>query len=128
KHNITWRESITFDHSGNIPDVFAAKGAVYARIEKDNSIWHVFGTHMQADDGSRPDIVRTKQITQILRWINSKNIPSNEFIVLGGDLNISYHSAEYKKFLEKLDGWNNNIYINLKPTWDPNNNKLVEYS
>jgi endonuclease/exonuclease/phosphatase family metal-dependent hydrolase len=73
------------------PDCLAAKGVQYARIEKmvdgRTTLYHVFGTHMQAWGGVEVASVRSKQAREMATFIARQNIPSTQPVLVAGDFN-----------------------------------------
>lgn len=92
-------------------DAFAQKGVVYVRIAKEGRRYHIFGTHLQADAtyglliGLTPQGVRRTQLAMIRAFIDEKNIPADEAVIIAGDMNVdmySYGGQEYRNMLETL--------------------------
>jgi len=103
---IEYSKSIVYnDCTGD--DCLAAKGAMYARINKNGKIYHLFGTHTQAYKDTLKQIdTRLNQLIQLKSFITSLNIPSSEPVIVGGDLNIDKHanvSQEYDDMYYILD-------------------------
>lgn len=69
-------------------DCLAAKGAMYARINKLGKKYHVFGTHTQAWPDAANVATRQAQMTQMKNFADSYAIPSNEAVIYGGDFNV----------------------------------------
>ncbi len=100
KHKIIFNKSETFDNGIN-EDKLAGKGVVYAKINKNNNIFHVFGTHMQAGGGKKGKEIRYEQLRKIRLFVESLDLKKQEPVILGGDLNINILSKT-KKF-EKVE-------------------------
>lgn len=86
-------------------DCLASKGVMYAKINKQGRIIHLFGTHTQAWTSSNNIATRILQLKQLQNFISSLNIPTNEIVLIGGDLNvdkIANHSGEYDGMLDSL--------------------------
>jgi endonuclease/exonuclease/phosphatase family metal-dependent hydrolase len=89
-------------------DCLANKGVVYIRINKNGTRYHVFGTHLQADELPSALItsreIRNIQFHKIKEFIDSKNIPSGEAVIIAGDLNVDKYGGinEYNEMLEIL--------------------------
>ena len=76
-------------------DCNAAKGFVYARIDKGSSRYHVIGTHAQFGWGSAQRTAKAAQFRAILRFIESQSgIPRSEPVIVGGDFNVLSHEFE----------------------------------
>ncbi|MCF1431433.1 MAG: sphingomyelin phosphodiesterase [Shewanella sp.] len=97
-------EQVVYDDCQGV-DCFAAKGVVYARINKNGSIYNVFGTHPQADDSAKDKEVRANQIIQFKSFVDSLNIPAKEPVLFAGDFNIDkiHYPGEYKALLNVLN-------------------------
>ncbi|MFD7639653.1 sphingomyelin phosphodiesterase [Kitasatospora sp. NPDC059795] len=102
-------------------DWFSNKGFVYAQLNVNGQRTHVVGTHLQSTDsgcstGQAADI-RGKQLRAMKAFLDAKQIPANEPIVLAGDLNIDSHGTEYPALLSNgnlapattRDGWANSF-------------------
>ncbi len=73
-------------------DCNAAKGFVYARVEKGRARYHVIGTHAQFGWGSDQREAKRAQFRAILHFIeNRSGIPRSEPIIIGGDFNMLRH-------------------------------------
>ncbi|MFJ1791741.1 sphingomyelin phosphodiesterase [Kitasatospora griseola] len=102
-------------------DWWSNKGFVYAQIDVSGRRTHVVGTHLQSTDsgcstGQAADI-RGKQLRAMKAFLDAKQIPASEPIVLAGDLNIDSHGSEYPALLSNgnlapagtRDGWTNSF-------------------
>ena len=72
-------------------DYFSGKGCMYAQVEKTvdlgSKTYHIFGTHLQAQNGSSNDEVRVLQAGEIHTFMLEQNIPADEPVIYAGDLN-----------------------------------------
>jgi endonuclease/exonuclease/phosphatase family metal-dependent hydrolase len=84
------------DCSGN--DCWADKGVSYAAVRKAGRLYHVFATHLQAQDAS----VRQKQLRALADFVTAKAIPRDEAVFFAGDFNVDRGSAEYFQMLKML--------------------------
>jgi len=85
-------------------DCLAAKGAMYAKINKNGRPYHLFATHTQAWITNVQ--VRQAQFAQLRDFINALNIPSHEAVLVGGDLNVDRilnNQNEYNDMFTLLD-------------------------
>ena len=95
-------------------DCLADKGVVYVKIVKAGVPYHIFGTHLQADENpamyggklvtSRD--VRRSQLNAIRKFINEMSIPKTEAVIITGDLNINRYANppdEYNEMLKILN-------------------------
>ena len=65
----------------------AAKGVLYANITKDGHNIHVFNMHTTSDSFGDNHDVRVEQFNLVKDFVDSKDIPSTELVLLGGDFN-----------------------------------------
>ncbi|MFJ8435490.1 sphingomyelin phosphodiesterase [Kitasatospora sp. NPDC094019] len=102
-------------------DWWSNKGFVYAVLNVNGVRTHVIGTHLQSTDSGcsngQPAAVRAAQLKAMKAFVDAKNIPAAEPIVLAGDLNIDSHGSEYPSLLANAgvapattrDGWVNSF-------------------
>ncbi|MFD5562961.1 sphingomyelin phosphodiesterase [Kitasatospora griseola] len=102
-------------------DWWSNKGFVYAQIDVNGQRTHVVGTHLQSTDsgcaGGQAADIRGKQLRAMKAFLDAKQIPASEPIVLAGDLNIDSHGSEYPALLSNgnlapaatRDGWTNSF-------------------
>lgn len=84
------------------PDCFSAKGVQYVRVNKMGIIYNLFATHINWD--GHP-LIRGEQWKEMKRFIESKKIPKEEPIIMGGDFNtdlINYPQS-YEKMLSMFN-------------------------
>ena len=89
----------------NGSDCLAAKGVMYAKIDKLGKTYHLFGTHTQAWNTATDVATRIFQFKEMDQFISSQNIPSTEAVIIGGDLNvdmIANNLGEYDGMLDSL--------------------------
>ncbi|MFG2830267.1 sphingomyelin phosphodiesterase [Streptomyces sp. NPDC048434] len=88
-------------------DYFSNKGFVYAVLDVNGTKVHVVGTHTQStDSGCKPGEAaadRAKQLKEMDAFLDAKNIPADEEVMVAGDLNIDSHGAEYDALLRNAD-------------------------
>lgn len=84
-------------------DCAAEKGVVYAKINKNGKMYHVFGTHTQADGEYRD--IRTRQFQMIREFVRRQGIPAEEPVIIAGDMNVNRLSRgdEYREMLRTLN-------------------------
>ncbi|MEV5481283.1 MULTISPECIES: sphingomyelin phosphodiesterase [Streptomyces] len=88
-------------------DYFSNKGFVYAVLDVNGTKVHVVGTHTQSTDSgckageSAAD--RAKQLKEVDAFLDAKNIPADEEVMVAGDLNIDSHGDEYPALLGNAD-------------------------
>ncbi|CAM2927196.1 sphingomyelin phosphodiesterase [Moritella viscosa] len=67
----------------------ATRGVIYARINKQGYIYHVFATHTQSSDDDSNRSARLAQLEEMGEFIREQNIPANEAVILAGDFNVN---------------------------------------
>ena len=76
-------------------DCNAAKGFVYARIDKGAARYHVIGTHAQFGWGGAQRTAKQAQLRAIQRFIEGPSgIPRAEPVIIGGDFNVLRHEFD----------------------------------
>lgn len=88
-----------------LEDCISAKGVKYARINKNGNKYHVFGTHTQAWSDAEHQAARASQFQTLRSFMDGKNIPSSEPVIIAGDLNVDKNDypAEYNAMLSTLN-------------------------
>ena len=111
-------------------DDLADKGVMYARIDKKGQVYHIFGTHTQADADEAD--VRERQFALLSGFISRKIATrpnrSDEPVIIGGDLNVDRKNAygtEYHDMLKQLGAKEATRKGPLKHTFDPQSNRLA---
>ncbi|MER5278067.1 sphingomyelin phosphodiesterase [Streptomyces sp. NPDC002809] len=84
-------------------DWWSNKGFAYAQLSVNGARVHIVGTHTQSTDpgcgaGEAAEI-RGRQFRQIDAFLDAKNIPASEQVIVAGDLNVDSHSPEYASLL-----------------------------
>ncbi|WP_328951491.1 sphingomyelin phosphodiesterase [Streptomyces sp. NBC_00184] len=84
-------------------DWWSNKGFAYAELNVNGARVHIVGTHTQSTDpgcgaGEAAEI-RGRQFRQIDAFLDAKNIPASEQVIVAGDLNVDSHSPEYTSLL-----------------------------
>jgi O-glycosyl hydrolase/endonuclease/exonuclease/phosphatase family metal-dependent hydrolase len=114
------KDSIIYRNCNKI-DCGSAKGALYVQIKKVNTFYHIFGTHLQATEGTSTaatdKTARERQFTQLLEFIKKQEIVKNQAVIIAGDLNIDYQSCFLKKDCEEYQKTIQSINKNY-PAWD----------
>ena len=109
-------------------DWLSQKGFIHAVIEKSNQRFHFIATHVQAEDNACKggDVaIRKSQFETIRDYINQKDIPNDEMIIILGDLNVMKASPEYRSMLETHNVNEPDSYAGADYSWDPSSNALV---
>jgi endonuclease/exonuclease/phosphatase family metal-dependent hydrolase len=83
----------------------AGKGINYAQITKGTNNFHIFGTHTHAYTMPEDIAVRFSQLAQFKAFVDSKNIPAHEAVIMAGDFNVDKVNfpAEHQDFLTLLN-------------------------
>ncbi|KXP09683.1 hypothetical protein AXK57_12575 [Tsukamurella pulmonis] len=120
------------------PDMFANKGAVMARIEKDGQQFWVVAMHTQADDtindrASRTHEIRMLQAAELRRFVDTFAADGAP-VIYGGDFNTEYFAGQGRRDAQGLTEFQQLVArsgINLFDpgalpyTYDAVTNKLV---
>ncbi|POX38092.1 sphingomyelin phosphodiesterase [Streptomyces sp. Ru73] len=85
-------------------DYWSNKGFVYAVLDVHGTKVHVVGTHTQSTDpgcaAGEAAATRAKQLKELDAFLDAKDIPAAEQVLVAGDFNIDSRSAEYGSMLE----------------------------
>ncbi|KAF9560449.1 hypothetical protein EC968_006206 [Mortierella alpina] len=113
-------------------DWFSNKGFAYVILDYQGTKIHVFGTHMQSDDSSCSSGQAAQYRAQALdawrSYINSRNIPAGELVIMTGDFNIKRDTAEFSSLLTRLDAAQPTAYDGHPWTWDTQANEIARYN
>ncbi|UNE66329.1 sphingomyelin phosphodiesterase [Leptospira interrogans] len=118
-----------FNNSNCGQDQYYNKGFAYVKINKDGKKFHVIGTQLQArepDCFNSGETIRKLQLNDIKSFIDSKDIPKDETVLITGDLNIIKGSNEYFDMISKLNV-NEPRYVGVPFTLDTKTNALAAY-
>lgn len=114
------KDSIIYKDCNKI-DCGSAKGALYVQIKKGSTLYHIFGTHLQATEGISTAVAdkaaRERQFTQLLEFIKKQDIAKNQAVTIVGDLNIDYQACFLKKDCEEYQKTIQSINKDY-PAWD----------
>ncbi len=102
-------------------DCLSNKGVKYVRIDKLGKKYHLFGTHMDAFNEQEDIDTRKQQLVDWRTYIDSKSIPADEAVIMGGDYNIDKFAnkqGEYDSLWGDF-GAQLPIYVGNYSTWDP---------
>ena len=76
-------------------DCSAAKGFVYARIDKGSARYHVIGTHAQFGWNNEQRAAKAAQFRAIRQFLDEhSDIPRTEPVIVGGDFNVLRHNFD----------------------------------
>lgn len=67
----------------------ATRGVIYARINKQGSVYHLFATHTQSSDDDVNRTARLAQLQEMGDYIRGLNIPADEAVIMAGDFNVN---------------------------------------
>lgn len=83
----------------------AAKGINYAQIKKGSRIYNLFNTHTHAYTTADDIGVRMQHLQQLRNFVESKNIPADQALLMAGDFNVDklHFPQEYADFLHLLN-------------------------
>ncbi|GGT05746.1 sphingomyelin phosphodiesterase [Streptomyces kurssanovii] len=84
-------------------DWWSNKGFVYTVLDVNGTRVHVVGTHAQSTDpgcdAGEAAEMRSRQFRAMDAFLDAKNIPASEQVVVAGDFNVDSRSAEYTSML-----------------------------
>ncbi|MHC3389075.1 sphingomyelin phosphodiesterase [Streptomyces lavendulocolor] len=84
-------------------DWYSNKGFVYAVLDVDGARVHVVGTHAQSTDpgcgSGEAAQMRSRQFKAMDAFLDAKNIPASEQVLVAGDFNVDSHTGEYATML-----------------------------
>ena len=110
-------------------DCLAYKGFKYAKINKLGVKYHLFGTHMDAFNELADVNMRKTQLQMAKTFIATKNIPTTEAVLFGGDLNVDKLTnkwGEYDSLWTPFFGAALPTYLgNENATWDSDKNHYL---
>jgi sphingomyelin phosphodiesterase len=84
-------------------DWWSNKGFVYAVLDVNGTRVHVVGTHAQSTDpgcdAGEAAEMRSRQFRAMDAFLDGKNIPASEQVVVAGDFNVDSRTSEYTSML-----------------------------
>ncbi|WP_156722080.1 sphingomyelin phosphodiesterase [Streptomyces apocyni] len=84
-------------------DWWSNKGFAYTVLDVNGTNVHVVGTHAQSTDpgcdSGEAATMRSRQFKAMDAFLDAKNIPASEQVIVAGDFNVDSHSAEYASML-----------------------------
>ena len=128
-----------FEEACNGLDCVFKKGVIYTKIMKEGTPIHLFGTHTISDAEGPKHETRCLQYAIMRDFIDKKNIPGNEVILLAGDMNEDLLSTPglYSVMLQDLDAGEFSMAGDTNKTWHSNffrefegitdNNYILDY-
>jgi len=104
-------------------EAWADKGVMYTKIRKDGKNYNIFNTHTQSNSVGDGHPMRMYQFGVINKLVEKLHIPTNEMVLIGGDLNEDKFSEEHSNYFEEM--------LNKMNVAEPNqivNNENPKYS
>lgn len=132
RYPIVDSDTLTYaECSGVFGDCLAKKGVSYAKVKKNGKHYHVFATHLQANNDASDVEARKIQLIELSTFILGKahTAPVNgERVIVAGDMNIdpTINAREYRDMLRFLQTPAPPSSA-LKPTLDPRVNDLAKW-
>ncbi len=84
-------------------DWYSNKGFVYTVLDVNGTRVHVVGTHAQSTDpgcsAGEAALMRSRQFKAMDAFLDAKNIPANEQVIVAGDFNVDSRTPEYGTML-----------------------------
>ncbi|MEV6204142.1 sphingomyelin phosphodiesterase [Streptomyces sp. NPDC051771] len=84
-------------------DWYSNKGFVYTVLDVNGSRVHVVGTHAQSTDpgcsAGEAAQMRSRQFKAMDAFLDAKNIPAGEQVIVAGDMNVDSRTPEYATML-----------------------------
>ncbi len=110
------------DCSGS--DCFADKGVLYTEVVKGGNSYHLLATHTASFNSASDRANRRLQFQQMRQLVIDQNVPSDEVVIYGGDLNVdkSTFPGDYADMLNYLQVYEPNYSGYTKSTFDPDIN------
>ncbi|MFD5414152.1 sphingomyelin phosphodiesterase [Streptomyces nojiriensis] len=88
-------------------DWWSNKGFAYVVLNVNGTKVHVVGTHAQSTDpgcgAGEAAEMRARQFRAVDVFLDGKNIPANEQVIVAGDLNVDSRTPEYASLLANAD-------------------------
>ena len=124
----------------NLEGYLSDKGVLYAKVDKNGRSFHLFNLHANSDTRGDNHDVRVKQFEKVRGFVDSKAIPSDELVLLGGDFNEDKDcrlrrceggakcegQAYYNEMLNILSASVPDAASNITFTYDTENNDLLK--
>lgn len=123
----------------NLEAYVSDKGVMYAKVDKDGNNIHVFNMHTNSDTSGDNHDIRVMQYNKVRTFVDSKEIPSNELVLLGGDFNEDYNcrmegcgepkcedKAYYNEMIEIMAAGEVDLLSNQTFTYDTESNSLLK--
>lgn len=106
KWPIVRKEQVVFKDACGA-DWWSNKGFAYAVLDVNGAKVHVVGTHAQSTDpgceAGEAAEMRARQFRSMDAFLDAKNIPADEQVIVAGDLNVDSRTPEYATLLANAD-------------------------
>lgn len=128
RHPIVYQDGHIFGGECTKEDCLAAKGVVYAVVQKGVHRYHVFAIHLNSWESPQSRFVRRGQMAEVRKFIDRQRIGVDEPVLMMGDMNVDLYDQQ-KQLLALCDV----VQMNLLPrhgqthsfSSDPQTNQLV---
>lgn len=108
------------------------KGFAYVKINKNGKPYHIIGMHLQSENRAcikgKDVSIREEQMKEVRDFVKDKNIPKDETVLIGGDLNVIKGSENYNRMLEILNVSEPTGYRGQSQSWDTQTNSIAQYN
>jgi len=112
-------------------DWWSNKGFAYVVLNVNGSRVHVVGTHAQSTDpgcgAGEAASMRSRQFKAIDAFLDAKNIPAGEQVLVAGDLNVDSRSTEYASMLADADLVGADARTGHPYSFDTQENSIARY-
>ncbi|WP_030297415.1 sphingomyelin phosphodiesterase [Streptomyces katrae] len=112
-------------------DWWSNKGFAYVVLDVNGTKVHVVGTHAQSTDpgcgaGEAADM-RARQFKAMDAFLDGKNIPANEQVIVAGDMNVDSRTPEFASMLAHADLANSDSRTGHPYSFDTALNSIANY-
>ncbi|UXY25478.1 sphingomyelin phosphodiesterase [Streptomyces sp. HUAS TT20] len=112
-------------------DWWSNKGFAYVVLNVNGTKVHVVGTHAQSTDpgcdAGEAAMMRSRQFKAIDAFLDAKNIPADEEVLVAGDLNVDSRSAEYTSLLNDAGVVGADARTGHPYSFDTQDNSIARY-
>ncbi|MFD3541008.1 sphingomyelin phosphodiesterase [Streptomyces sp. NPDC058662] len=130
KWPIVRKEQVVFKDACGA-DWWSNKGFAYAVLDVNGARVHVVGTHAQSTDpgcgAGEAAEMRARQFRAIDGFLDGKNIPANEQVIVAGDLNVDSRTPEYASMLANADLAGSDTRTGHPYSFDTAQNSIARY-
>ncbi|WP_432247041.1 sphingomyelin phosphodiesterase [Streptomyces sanyensis] len=112
-------------------DWWSNKGFVYVVLDIHGTRVHVVGTHAQSTDpgcgSGEAALMRSRQFRAMDAFLDGKDIPASEQVVVAGDFNVDRHSAEHAAMLADAGLVDSDARTGHAYSFDTRDNSIAAY-